>query len=571
MDSIDIPEGVSSWAMEVDREFPLPSDQVTVTPEFQPAAETQSCRDRTRTPSPDQRPRQQDHLRRSPRMHKSSQGAACTATTSSRGRWSPDRRGRDPHRPPVPTSGTGGKRRPDNRQNSGSRDMKRLRDDNVKNKPQFREPAQPDRIKGDQTHKQCPISSCGQAATKHHAFDCHLPGLFMDQTLTEKVTTRRVSALKMCAKWVLGYPDLGPLLDFINALHQFSPRGLLISQPSVESARAICKLQQYPVPEVFSVAPVNSPAMLVHWRILLQVISCLEESQRTSLRDLFPVETSVIVEQAPEALDSHFHLDRTAVRAHRDILEVEKVYEAQRPDSEFVVRVTGGVAVFCDPPTYPTEEQVTQYRRQGLIVAIGMHPKTNVNEGDWQNFKRCLSFPGVTAFGEVGLDYSMPAQTWSQQHVVLDQALSLLRPDHVLILHGRPQMGFHDGSSAQMLYQLKGVVPRDQKIHLHCFSGDQAAVDLWVKEFPNTHFGYTALIKDLPRESKVALRDLDGKRLLIETDAPYFRFGSRTYSTPGMIGMTASIVGAIRGQDWTEVLELSNSNVRHLYGLPPSQ
>ena len=308
----------------------------------------------------------------------------------------------------------------------------------------------------------CPISGCGQAVSKNHAFDQHLPGILNTQKLTESVTTRRISALKLCGKWILGYPEVEPLVQYVNALHAFHPKEITISKSTVDSAKAVCELQGYQIPPVFYYAPINSPGMLVHWKIALQVLSCLEEKNRTNLRDLFPAIEEVVSEDCPEAFDSHFHLDRTAQRARRPIRDIVGICASIKPDDEFQVRVTGGVTVFCDPDTYPSEEQVAECRRHGMIVAIGLHPKTIPSDDDWRQFGKCMGYSGVSALGEVGLDYSVPARRWSQQHVVLNRALQLLRPDLVLVLHSRSQKELYDGSATQLLYQLKGVVPKDR-------------------------------------------------------------------------------------------------------------
>ena len=413
----------------------------------------------------------------------------------------------------------------------------------------------------------CPIPGCGQNLSRNHAFDQHLPGIFNAQRLTEDVTTRRISALKLCAKWILGFPDMEQLLRYVNALHLFQPREIAVSRLALENARAVCELLGLQTPEQFEFAPVNSPGMLVHWKVTLQILSCLEERNRNSLRELFPAIEVVVSEDGPDAFDAHFHLDRTAQRAKRSIEEFPAVCSAVKPEEEFQVRVTGGVAVFCDPATYPSEEQVAICQRQGLVVAIGMHPKHQPTEQDWAAFGRCIKFPNVAALGEVGLDYSIAPSLWSRQHVVLDRALQLLSPNLVLVLHSRCQKDSSDNSAMQLLYQLKGVVPSEQKIHLHCFSGDQEAVDRWTHEFPNVHFGFTAMVRDFSGGNKEALKNLEDRRLLLETDAPFFRLGGRHFSTPAMLGMVASLVGAVRGQDWRDILQLTNANARRLYGV----
>ena len=72
-----------------------------------------------------------------------------------------------------------------------------------------------------------------------------------------------------------------------------------------------------------------------------------------------------------------------------------------------------GVAVFCDPEDYLTEEEVAALRAQGVVSTIGIHPKgaTHVDDAAMKTFWEKTRLPGVVGVGEVGLDYSaQPAE-----------------------------------------------------------------------------------------------------------------------------------------------------------------
>ena len=88
------------------------------------------------------------------------------------------------------------------------------------------------------------------------------------------------------------------------------------------------------------------------------------------------------------------------------------------------------------------------------------------------------------------------------------------------------------------------MVPREQKIQM----------DQWQRVFLNTHFGFTGMVQHFSHDSKEALRQLQEEKLLLETDAPYFRIGGRAHSSPALIGMVADMVAKIRGQTWKQVL-----------------
>ena len=164
--------------------------------------------------------------------------------------------------------------------------------------------------------------------------------------------------------------------------------------------------------------------------------------------------------------------------------------------------------------------------------------------------------PEVAALEEVGLDYTADPSMWPKQHAVLDRVLELLQPSHVQFLHARGMMsGQPGGTYLQLRYQLKGVVPREQKIHLHCFEGYLDIMNQWPRLLPNTHFGFTGMVQHFNNDSKEALKQLQEEKLVLEKDVPYFRIGGRRHSSPALIGMIADMVAKIRGQTWKEVIE----------------
>lgn len=417
----------------------------------------------------------------------------------------------------------------------------------------------------------CPISQCDGAITRSHA-STHLPAIFNDQLEpTEDLTRGRVSALRICESLLLGtVTNLDGLVNFVNDLRQIRRGHYHVSIRQSRAMAAMCQLQDYEIPEEFSTAPVNSPAALLHWRVLLVIFACLNERDRLSLVERYPVTGTWSEEETrPEAFDSHFHLDRSRNVLRRRNASVEELCEMVLPDREYAVRLTGGVVVFCDPSTYPTQAEVLTLQQAGFHIAIGMHPKqaSLYTEADHIAMQNCLSFPGVKILGEIGVDYSVEPSRWANQHVLLDKVLKHLQSSHVLVLHARAIQGDQTGVGyIQLLFQLKGVVPSNQKIHLHCFEGTTDIINRWIEEFPNTYFGFTGLVGSFNTTSKDALRSLSPDKLLLETDSPYFHIGGRRHSSPGLIGMVAKMVADIRKENWIHVLEFASRNARQLYG-----
>lgn len=66
-------------------------------------------------------------------------------------------------------------------------------------------------------------------------------------------------------------------------------------------------------------------------------------------------------------------------------------------------------------------------------------------------------------------------------------------------------------------------VPRDHKIHCHCFTTHYRSALEWTSRFPNLFIGLTPLVTyHSAVEIHEVAQQLELDRLLLETDAPYF-------------------------------------------------
>ena len=121
------------------------------------------------------------------------------------------------------------------------------------------------------------------------------------------------------------------------------------------------------------------------------------------------------------------------------------------------------------------------------------------------------------------------------------------------------------GAYKGLLYQLHYSIPLNQRIHLHCFTGDRQVMRMWIEKFPRIKFGYTRAVRDFNDEQIAAVKEMDEDRLMLETDAPYFHFTGFKDSTPSFIGMVAALVARIRGVDVRQILTATTANARNLY------
>ena len=122
--------------------------------------------------------------------------------------------------------------------------------------------------------------------------------------------------------------------------------------------------------------------------------------------------------------------------------------------------------------------------------------------------------------GEVGLDHSEGPKRWRHQMETLSKFLTFVDVQKVLILHcwGMPQ---DNGTEVYMLlhHLVKASVPTQQKIYLHCFTGDGYVLQQWTDTFPNLYLGFTRIVKHFSLEQLKALKKVKNDLLLLETCA----------------------------------------------------
>ncbi|XP_053409131.1 putative deoxyribonuclease TATDN2 [Mercenaria mercenaria] len=317
----------------------------------------------------------------------------------------------------------------------------------------------------------------------------------------------------------------------------------------------------------------NDVTALVHWRFLLSLMSMLERHQVEKLGHLFQLsqDDQQNLPKLPEAFDSHCHLDRT-MREWGMTNPSLKEMSNLNPLESHEVHLVGVVGVFCDPETYPTQEGIKSWSEQGVVPVVGIHPRKALTDKGFSKLAEVLQFPEVAGLGEIGLDRTEPAEKWAEQLRKVEQVLTLLQPEHVLVIHCRSLTNLSDESLLTMFYMLQShpSVSKKQLIHLHCFTGSLDILQKWLEVFPNTYVGFTVMICK-SNDYLDMLRKLESSRLLLETDAPYFSPPRCKKSNPYMIGWVASRVAEARGQSWGDLLKLASNNAKRLYieKLPP--
>jgi len=436
----------------------------------------------------------------------------------------------------------------------------------------------------------CTVPGCKVDAhlmfPKIHAFEFHIPGIFDLRLPAEEpyIVMRRIQALQQATTWLLGRPgSLQELVDYVamqRCLHD-----AVFTSSQVQAMKAVGLKLGLTLPRDLSVNPPNNVAVLIHWRILNLIAALLPEEDRLRWIRLFPEssdqqlqeERDVVPEIVPEqdpvypkAVDSHFHLDRLQNVAGWRYLPVREALDSSEVEESRRVTLEAVVANFCDPETYPSDQTIAEFPPE-IILTAGIHPKharrsRNYVHNAVSGLERLLRNSRVVGVGEIGLDHSINDKDWHTQNALLRRVLPLIEPRHVVVVHCRGMDGDDGLEAYALLRSLFKSLPSTQKIHLHSFMGTTLIVRTWLQAFPMTWFSFNRSVRHFDAEQIEALKALDEEKLLLETDAPYFKRGAQDpYSMPNQLFDVADLVAGHRGVDVNHILDVTRVNALTLY------
>ncbi|XP_072174421.1 uncharacterized metal-dependent hydrolase HI_0454-like [Diadema setosum] len=230
-----------------------------------------------------------------------------------------------------------------------------------------------------------------------------------------------------------------------------------------------------------------------------------------------------------------------------------------------------GVINYCDPSRF---ESIAFPDYPNWRVAEGIHPKhaSEVSPNTVRQLGELLKDPAVVGVSEVGLDHSVPAIRYKDQTELLQNILSLPHISQtVLAVHLQGSRNDPMGMTVHSLCRdyLQHHCGKAQRIHLHCTTTSPNVVKDWLRHFPQTYFGFTAMVEVFGELQKRGLQEVPLNRLLLETDAPYMPppLAKGKPSTSAYLGETADLVAKIRGQTVKEVCTATAQNAARLYSL----
>lgn len=273
------------------------------------------------------------------------------------------------------------------------------------------------------------------------------------------------------------------------------------------------------------------------------------------------------LQSATGIIDTHCHIDilRMKTKFGKSFSEFKLMNCASFPD-----QYEGCVTVFCNPESFA---QVFQWedilREEGVYGAFGCHPRMAFNYTDQaeEALMKALQDPSVVALGEIGLDYSKAnfCSPRTQKSIFRRQLFLAQDIDLPVVIHCRQA---HD----DCLDIMRETVPRNYKIHLHCFTDECAKAVEWIDAFDNLFVGFTnKLSYPSSTEIRNTVLQIPLERILLETDAPYFvpkcMPKSVKCSHPGMVIHVAQEVAKIKNIPLTQVLSTCRRNTEIMYSI----
>ena len=163
-------------------------------------------------------------------------------------------------------------------------------------------------------------------------------------------------------------------------------------------------------------------------------------------------------------IDTHCHIDFLYQR-----LGYKGTFQKFSQMHHFPPNYAGCVAVFCTPQSVAPYGIWNDLLKEDKIWgAFGIHPHhaKYYDARIEENIKHCMKHSKAVAYGEIGLDYSSRNDSdWILQQEVFRRQLRIaLDMEKPLVIHSRD-------AEEDTIEIMASMVPKDYKIHRHCFTG----------------------------------------------------------------------------------------------------
>jgi TatD DNase family protein len=257
-------------------------------------------------------------------------------------------------------------------------------------------------------------------------------------------------------------------------------------------------------------------------------------------------------------IDSHCHLD-----SHRFFDDLEEVLE--RAELAGVHRILSIGTVSQDLPKLKNSLQLVGGHPALVCGAVGVHPHdaSQYSEELETVLLDSMEYPGIVAWGEIGLDYHYDFSPRDVQRRVFRRQLQLARNiEKPVIIHTRES---DDDVCAILEEELSRTGPTGV---MHCFNSDAAVAHRCLDMGMFISFGGILSFKKAQAIREVAA-GIPGDRLMIETDSPYLApepFRGRR-NEPAYVVRVAEVLAEIRGMKPEDIGRETSENFGRLFNL----
>lgn len=186
--------------------------------------------------------------------------------------------------------------------------------------------------------------------------------------------------------------------------------------------------------------------------------------------------------------------------------------------------MTAIVDIHCDLPLSNLHEHALTLEwppHFKYYFSKGVHPHCAMDYTDevHDSLIKVMSHPSCVAWGECGLDYfKNDISTHPTQRAVFARQLQ------AAVAAGKPIIIHTRSADDDTLRILREHVPRDHRMHVHCFTAGPILARALMAEWPNSYIGMTGVVgyKDMDHVTwMLKSGEIPVERLLLETDSPY--------------------------------------------------
>ncbi|KAF8898056.1 hypothetical protein CPB84DRAFT_1836957 [Gymnopilus junonius] len=250
-----------------------------------------------------------------------------------------------------------------------------------------------------------------------------------------------------------------------------------------------------------------------------------------------PSQLSIVDTHTHVASTYEFYRGRYKEGKYLDVYEfIKAMYEGRKVDAI--------VDVWCEAPVRKLwkefadlalkEEAKEKWGGMEYWFVLGVHPHDakSYNDDVEKDILEAMTHPRCVGWGEMGLDYhydNSPREI--QKEVFARQLRHAVRLGKPLTIHTREA----DDDTERIL---KAEVPKDHKIHIHCFTDSPAFARRLLDHFSNIYIGITGVITYATNtDTSTVIRNMispslsstapptpsnpSALRILLETDAPF--------------------------------------------------